>query len=126
MKRDMDLIRKILLAIEDQFVDVVLYNLEIEGYDLKTVAYHCKILNDAGLVSDYGSQYGDGELLSFGVSSLTWEGHEFLDKIRDNNVWNKTKEVMTEKGIPFVLDAVKQIASSIVSAMVEGAIKGIK
>lgn len=49
----MELIRKILLAIEDQYVDVAISNLNIEGYDSKTVAYHCKILYDANLISNY-------------------------------------------------------------------------
>ncbi len=126
MKKDIDLIRKVLIAIEEQYIDIALYNLKIEGYDLKTVAYHCKILHDAGLISDYKAQYADNELWSFGVGSLTWEGHEFLEKIRDDSIWSETKQVMNDRGIPFVLDAVKQIASSIISAMVEGAIKGIK
>jgi len=33
MTRDMDLIRKKLFAIEDQFIDVPIYNLAIDGYD---------------------------------------------------------------------------------------------
>ena len=44
MTRDMELIRKILFAIEEQFVDVAIYNLQIVGYDNKTVTYHCNLL----------------------------------------------------------------------------------
>jgi len=118
MKRDMDLIRKVLLAIEDQYIDVPLYNLKVEGYDLESIAYHCKILYEAELISDYKRLFAD-----FGVGSLTWEGHEFLDKIRDDTVWGKTKETMKDKGIPFGLDAVKQISSAIVGVMIQAAIK---
>jgi hypothetical protein len=125
MKRDMELIRKILLAIEEQYVNQTIFNLKIEGYDFNTVAYHCKLMNDAGLITHYEGIACFEGLTDFIIGSLSWSGHEFLDKIRDETVWNKTKEVMKNKGIPFVLDAVKQIASTIVSGMVEGAIKGI-
>ncbi len=125
MKRDMDLIRKILLVIEEQYVDTALYNIEVEDYNMKAIAYHCKILHDAGLISDYDDWYADDELQGFGVSSLTWDGHEFLDKIRDNTVWNKTKTVMKEKGLPFAIETIKKISSTIVQEMTKVAIKGI-
>lgn len=123
MKRDMELVRNILLAIEEQYIDVALYDLEVEGYDFKTIAYHCKILYYAELINDYKGLFAVNELQNFGVGSLTWEGHEFLDKIRDDTVWGKTKETMKDKGIPFGLDAVKQISSAIVGVMIQAAIK---
>lgn len=125
MKRDMELCRKILLAIEEQYVDTALYGLEVEGYSMQQVAYHCKILHDARLISDYKGHFASNELLDFGVGCLTWEGHEFLDKIREDTVWNKTKDVITQKGLPMVLDVVKEISQSIVATMVQGAIKGL-
>ena len=127
MQRDMELIRKILFCIEEKYVDTWLDSnqVKIDGYDLKTVAYHCAILYDAGLVSDYKGQYGDNELYFFGVGRLTWEGHEFLDKIKNDTVWNKTKDTITKKGIPFVLDAVKEIATAITTSMIHSAIKGL-
>ena len=44
MQRDMELIRKILFKIEDTVDNVAEYNLEIEGYTMGQVAYHCSIL----------------------------------------------------------------------------------
>ena len=127
MQRDMELIRKILFTSEEKYVDTWLggNEINIDGYDTKTVAYHCAILHDAGLIYDYNGQYGDGELLFFGVGRLTWAGHEFLDKIKNDTVWNKTKGVIKEKGIPFVLDAVKEIATAITTTMIQSAIGSI-
>jgi len=123
MQRDMELIRKILFAIEKEYVDVWLdySDLKIEGYDFKTVGYHCSILYDAGLVYDYKGQYAGDELYFFGVGRLTWEGHDFLDKIRSETVWNKTKETITSKGLPFVIDVVKEVAAAVTTAMVKSA-----
>jgi len=120
MRRDMDLIRKVLLAIEDQYIDAPIYNLKVEGYDLELIAYHCKILCEAELISDYKRLFAD-----FGVGSLTWAGHEFLDNIRDDTVWGKTIETMTNKGIPFGLDAIKQISSAFLDVLIQATIKSI-
>lgn len=127
MQREMELIRKILFVIEDKYVDTWLgsNDIQIDGYDMKTVGYHCAILHDAGLVSDYKGQYGDNGLQFFGVGRLTWDGHELLDKIKSDTVWNKTKDTIKKKGIPFVLDAVKEIATAITTAMIQSAITGL-
>ena len=126
MKRDMELIRKILFTIEDKYVDVWLHSDDIpmDGYDLETISYHCAILHEAALLSEYKAQYASDHLYYFGVGRLTWEGHELLDKIRSDTVWNKTTNTIREKGIPFVLDAVKEIATSITAAMITATIKG--
>ena len=125
MKRDMDLVREILLKIEENYVSTALINLNIDRYDMETVAYHCKIMYEAGLISNYSSQNADNRLYIFRVGSLTWEGHDYLDKIRDNTVWNKTKTVIKEKGLPLVLDTIKTIASAFVTSAAEGVANSI-
>lgn len=112
MKRDMELCRKILFAIEEQYVDVAILNLKIESYSMEQVAYHCKILHEAGLVSDYNSLYGDNHIISFSVGSITWNGQEYLDKIRDDTVWNKIKSQIKEKGLELTFQAILNLASS--------------
>lgn len=125
MKRDMELVWLILLKIEEEYRSTAIYNLNISGYDMETVAYHCKILNEAGLISDYGAQYADNSLWSFGVGSLTWEGNDFLDKIRDNSQWKKVKDVIAQKGLPLVIETIKTISSAFVTAAAEGVANSI-
>lgn len=120
MKRDMDLVREILLQIEKQYISTTIYDLEIQGYDMPTVAYHCKILYDAGLISDYKAQYADGDIYYFEVGALTWEGNDYLDKIRDNSIWRKTKDTITQRGLPLALDTIKTVATAFITATVEG------
>lgn len=120
MKRDMDLVRLILLEIEDKFRSTALHNLAIDGYDTETVAYHCKILYEAGLISDYKAQYADNEIYVFGVGSLTWDGNDFIEKIRDNSQWKKVKDTITQKGLPMVIETIKTIANAFVVAAAEG------
>ncbi|MCB2354458.1 DUF2513 domain-containing protein [Clostridium estertheticum] len=125
MKRDMKLVRKILLYVEVNFIDVALYDIEIEGYDLKTIAYHCKICYDAKLISDYKGSYASDELMNFGVGSLTWYGHEFLEKIKDDTIWDKTEKVMKEKGIKFTITAIEKIATKFIDIGIQAAINSI-
>lgn len=125
MKRDMDLVREILLAIEEQYISTAIYNLKIDKYDAETIAYHCKILHEAGLVSDYKAQYADNKLCSFGVGSLTWEGNDYLDKVRDNTIWRKTKDVIKDKGLPLVFDTIKTISTAFITAATEGVANSI-
>lgn len=126
MKRDMDLCRKILFKIEEEFKSTAIYNLNIDGYTMEEVAYHCNLLYKAELISDYKGQYADDSIYSFGVSSLTWEGHDFLDKIREDTVWNKTKSTIKDKALPMTIDVIKNIANTVISSLVEGAIKGMQ
>ena len=120
MKRDMDLVRLILLEIEDKYRSTAIYDLAIDGYDTEMVAYHCKILYEAGLISDYKAQYADNEIYVFGVGSLTWDGNDFLEKIRDDSQWKEVKETITKKGLPLVVDTIKSVANALISATVEG------
>lgn len=114
MKRDMDLVRKILLKIEEDYVSTAVYNIKIDGYSDEQIAYHCKILYEAGLISDYKAQYGSNELYSFGVGSLTWDGNDYLDKVRDDSTWGKVKKVAKEKGVPLLIDTVTVISAELI------------
>lgn len=125
MKRDMDLVRKILLEIEEKYVSTAIYGLEVEGYDTAAVAYHCKILYEAGLISDYKAAFGDDDIECFGVGSLTWDGHDYLDKVRDDTLWAKTKDTIVQKGLPLILDTIKTVSSALITAAAEGVANSI-
>ena len=125
MKRDMDLVRLILLKVEKEHSSGPLYNLKIDGYSNEQVPYHCKILFEAGLLSDYISNNAGNKLYIFSVCGLTWDGYDFLEKIRDDSTWKKVKEIAKEHGLPLLIDTIKQISSNIISSMTEGAIKAI-
>ena len=125
MKKDMDLVREILIEIEKQYVSTAIYNLKIEGYDVSTIAYHCKLLYEAGLISSYNVSYTSNEIYSFSVGSLTWEGNDYLDKVRDNSVWTKTKDAIAQKGLPLIFDTIKTISTAFITAATEGVANSI-
>lgn len=125
MKLNMDLIREILLEIEKQYVSTAIYNLNIDGYDMETVAYHCKMLHEEGLISDYKALYADDEIDAFGVGPLTMAGNKYLNNIRDNSIWKKTKDTIKEKGLPIVLSTIRTVSTALITAAAEGVANSI-
>lgn len=102
MKRDLDLIRKILFQVEEKGQPRGWVDLQIPGYTAEQIAHHVWLLQDAGLIEAQDLSNFEAAL-DYRPEKLTWAGHEFLDAARNDHVWSKTKEVIKEKGgsIPF-------------------------
>lgn len=96
MKRDMELVRKILLTIEEETPNDFGGITRIEGYEDFVAGYHAKLLKDAGYIEGAISEHSDG--ITWIATGLTWKGHEFLDQARNESVWTKTKAIVSEKG----------------------------
>jgi len=56
MKRDMELVRKILLETEARSWSQSDDPVEVKGYSAEQIAYHIKIMFDAGLIEPRTSQ----------------------------------------------------------------------
>ncbi|MGE8131573.1 DUF2513 domain-containing protein [Methylobacterium sp. NPDC080182] len=95
MKRDMDLVREILILIED---DVCAFG---AGHGEARLAFpeadvmeHLRLMEQAGLI-EVASHPLSGPIY---VRGLTWTGHDFLDTVRDPEVWKRTKEGASKMG----------------------------
>lgn len=55
------------------------------------------------------------------VGALTWEGHNFIDNIREDTIWNNTKKKIKEKALPMTLEVIREISSALVAAMAKAA-----
>ena|SRR5712692_1975594 len=88
MQRDMDIVRRILLAVRQAKEPVT----SVEGVPPQQFAMHAQILDEAGLVvAALGG--GDNRIaVSAMIYRLTWDGHEFADSIIDDTLWKKAKE----------------------------------
>lgn len=95
MKRDMELIRKLLFYFDEkpgpQGVEVP----QIEGYDDTSIKYHCLLLYQAGLLTAEPVLSEKGRVIKVFPFDLTWDGHEFLDLARNATVWNRAKAKLT-------------------------------
>ena len=88
MKRDMDLIRAMLLAVEGDPHGRA-PEIEIAGYTQEEIGYHAVLLGEAGLAVVIEMTGFSDQSPTATVSRLTWAGHEFLDASRDNRFWNQ-------------------------------------
>ena len=90
MKRDMNLVRKILFEIEKADGDPRDWiELEIDGYDQLTVCHHVAIMEEAGLVDAINLSTSD-EYAVF-PRRMTWDGQDFLAAVRKDSIWEKVK-----------------------------------
>jgi hypothetical protein len=108
MKRDPDLIRKMVLAIEDAPSGWA-PKLSFDGYTSAQVGYHAYLLVDGGLakgvdVTTHGSQ--GPEVL---ITTLTSAGHDFAEAARDEKRWKKAMQIVMEQGGTITVDLLKQL-----------------
>jgi len=117
MKRDWDLVREILLKLEAcESARGQLQPGEFAGRDEELVSYHVRILMEAGLIEGECSK-ATGRPLHCTAHSLTWEGHELLDRVRSHAAWNKIKGVAREKGLDMTLDVIKLAAKTVLESL---------
>ena len=126
MKRDMDLVRKILFAMEE-LPPFATQPIEIEGYDKQQVAYHCEMLCQKGYIKHYHGETCDNfdGVIAFWVQDLTWEGQDFLETIRQDTIWNNTKKAIKDKGLPMLTSTIGTIATAFITATAEGVANSI-
>lgn len=118
MQRNWDLIRDILSQLEQRPEAVAsLWPAHIPGYDAEQVAYHIRLLRDAGLVIAECQQ--QERSLHCIARSLTWAGHELLDGIRQDTAWNNIKRGARERGLELSFDTIKALAQKLVESLLQ-------
>jgi len=111
MKRDMELIRQILLSVEEHD------DVKVDCDDEK-LAYHLLLLAEQQFLRGVAVQ----ECLNgppvvqrtMSYVRLSSKGHDFLDAIRDDSVWKKTREKMATVGGSVTMEVVLAIATKFV------------
>lgn len=115
MRRNMDLLRLLLLKLEtlnDEANSIYVYQydeLMVKNFTQDQVAYHLDLAIEAGLVD----QGGSGVMNGFMFRRLTWDGHDFVDAVRDDDIWKKTRQGATAAG-GFSLDLLKDLAKGFI------------
>ena len=122
MKRDMDLIRELLLKLEAlpmRMGGIISIppdadEIAVPGYDSAQIDYHLGQIRRAGFIDEGGARPMSG----IGFRCLTWEGHDFLDSVRDPKIWTKTKDGALAAG-GFTVDLLKDLAKGFVKKQIE-------
>lgn len=108
MKRDLDLVRMILLEAEEADGRLDLSRFVDASHSLDLLGFHVAMMADAGLVdADVGHAMG-GRCSSVTVNRLTWAGEDYLDAIRSDTVWQRVKAAMRDTVGDTALSVVKE------------------
>lgn len=115
MKRDLGLVRELLIKLEA--LPVGMYEawtitpddpkIAVDGYDENQIAYHLSLLQERGLIDVPDAQ----PMIGIVFTRLSWEGHDFLDAVRDPEIWKKTKGRADAIG-SWTFEIVKELAKA--------------
>ena len=122
MKRDMDLVRKILFAIEDNEDGKVDIENLVNGYDRDQIYLHVELMKEHDLVDAVIVPASDGHehrILACRIRRLTWDGHDFLDNVRKDEVWEKAKKICLEKTGGLAFGALKGCLTRVIAQLIE-------
>jgi Hypothetical protein (DUF2513) len=104
MTRDMELIRRIILAIQERKT-AELQPLEIPDVDPVVLTRHLEMLDNAGYIeAEKSVPFEKHRPLTFIVKDLTWAGHDFAAVLENDTVWSRLKEKLSPRElatIPF-------------------------
>lgn len=121
MRLNHDCIRSVMLYLEE--------NLEIASLiDTKDINLPNFSQDDIdySIIKMLEANYLDGKVYNYSydmrlveVKSISWEGHQFLDNIRDSKVWSNTKSKLSTFS-SVSINIMSQVAASVISQMING------
>ncbi|MFN3171862.1 MAG: DUF2513 domain-containing protein [Hyphomicrobiales bacterium] len=122
MKRDLDLIREILLKVEsfepERLSDIQTFEPDSFSGNSAQNVYHLNLLIGCGFVEEFGSRT---LAQSIGVKGMSMAGHDFLDSIREPSIWQATKARLSAAG-GWTLELVAAVAKEELKRRLLGAI----
>lgn len=125
MKRNMDLLRNILFYVEDNYVaGGSAIQIGIDGYTQGEIYEHCLLAYEAGLIQKPIDVSTSNQKQCL-VNNLTNSGFDYLDAIREDTIWNRTKQTIKEKGLPLIIDTIKTVSTAFIAAAAEGVANSI-
>lgn len=115
MRRDLDLVRKILMYYEEKDVDGMDRTIEMEGYSESLINYHLLLMDEAGLLRCERSISSStpSRVIKVYPFSLTWSGHEFLSSAKNEGLWGKAKSLSLDKAGILSFDIMKDLLISL-------------
>lgn len=126
MKLNLDLLREIVILIEAENewqIENPWKIVSVTGYSNKEIQYHLRMLTERGFLHKESIIELTGDMSGAPVSkylpdALTFSGHEFLESVRDPEVWKKAKEGAKHVG-GFSLSLVGALAKGFVKKKAE-------
>ena len=119
MKRDMDLVRSILIAAEKSDGPLDVLKLCESGISSRDAAFQVELMEAHGLIEATCKYSFEHMPTIVKVKNLTWEGYDYLDAIRSDSVWQRSKTAIKEAVGDAPLSVIKEVCSELASAMIK-------
>lgn len=122
MKLNMDCVRELLLAMQDCQMDEEMtipdFCERLPQYTEDDIRYSCLKMSEAGFIIADTTEL-DGWMVPQvdGVIDITFRGHEFLAKIKDESRWQGIKKVLPAIR-DYSVDAISAVANGFASAAI--------
>lgn len=134
MKMNFDCIRDTLLYLEENLVlsdDLEFSTITLEQihssedikFPLPEIAHSLILLDEAGYIDAY-VQYSDNRISYLEITRITYDGYQFLETIRPQTVWQKTKEVCKSIG-SYSVNTIGTIATNILTQVISTSLNSI-
>jgi hypothetical protein len=116
MKRDMDLVRAILIALEAHAHGFAPAEFTVAGYDDETIGHHIWLMAQGKLVTAQDvTSFENGSPTAI-PRAITWDGHDFLATVRDERVWRRLKADLKDQAISLPFALFKELATEILKS----------
>ena len=122
MRLNPDCIRDILFYVEENtgYSEMIPFYTNLERFNIKlkndypadVILYHLELCEEYGYLRIYSHTMG-----AINVKRLSVSGHEFLENIRQDTNWNKTKEVAKSAGSTSI-EILSDVASNLITALI--------
>lgn len=115
MKLDLNLLRLILLYIEenaDDYNHIYIKEPIIDGYTLNEIIYHVKLLIDGEYIIAEMVGINENKVR---VRRLTLKGHEYLENIKNKYIWDEIRKDLELKGFKNVsIEILKEYTNKVI------------
>lgn len=116
MKRDFDLLRSILFRIEEQPANVKITTSTFSDLceDNFLISLHISLLIEQEMIIAQEIPRTRRYLPDYWIIRLTSRGYDYLDSIRNDSIWERTKSKISQLGESLPIEIVQSIASQLI------------
>ena len=120
MTRDLNLLRGIILFVEEQPAATAVHGHQIEerfpDFDKMVIADHALQLKEEDLIEGFVQLYPQEKMSKIRIERITSQGHDFILALKDDSVWSKMKAEVIDQGKAFSVAMLVQYATATAKA----------
>lgn len=113
MKRNLDLIREMLIEASETNYPLDANVFTSKHHSEREILYNIDLMAQAGLIEAHITKDANKDILEASICNITWEGNEFLSSIQSESTWAEVKKRIAKTVQDVPLSIVKKLAIDI-------------